>query len=131
MSVNGTDLGTKESEVRVKEDNSITVNGTVAVFLTGDRSIKALPVSAKQFWHIESAWIGDTEKVPVELIASGECIAIQPIIANGDLQDLEFKDIELARSASVALRILPSSHTNPVFVIVDGKLIRASRRGAQ
>ena len=32
---------------------------------------------------------------------------------------------------SLALRILPSSHTNPVFVLVDGKPIRASKRSAE
>jgi len=31
----------------------------------------------------------------------------------------------------VALRVYPSSHTNPVFVLVGGKPIRASRRSAQ
>jgi hypothetical protein len=31
----------------------------------------------------------------------------------------------------VALRILPSSHTNPIFVLVDGKPIRASKRSAE
>ena len=31
----------------------------------------------------------------------------------------------------MALRIFPSSHTNPVFVEVDGKPIRASKRSAQ
>jgi hypothetical protein len=31
----------------------------------------------------------------------------------------------------VALRIFPSSHTNPVFVEIDGKPIRASRKSAQ
>ena len=36
----------------------------------------------------------------------------------------------IAASSWVALRILPSSHTNPVFVIVGGKPIRASRRSA-
>ena len=30
----------------------------------------------------------------------------------------------------MALRIYPSSHTNPVFVLVDDKPIRASRRSA-
>ncbi len=29
------------------------------------------------------------------------------------------------------MRILPSSHTNPVFVLVDGKPIRASKRSAE
>jgi hypothetical protein len=31
----------------------------------------------------------------------------------------------------VALRILPSSHSNPIFVLVDGKPIRASTRSAE
>jgi hypothetical protein len=31
----------------------------------------------------------------------------------------------------VALRILPSSHANPVFVLVGGKPIRASRRSVE
>jgi hypothetical protein len=31
----------------------------------------------------------------------------------------------------VAVRILPSSHTNPVFVVVDGKPIRASKKSAE
>jgi hypothetical protein len=31
----------------------------------------------------------------------------------------------------VALRIYPSAHTNPVFVLVDGKPIRASKKSAE
>ena len=34
-------------------------------------------------------------------------------------------------SCWVALRIFPSSHTNPVFVEVDDKPIRASKKSAQ
>ena len=37
----------------------------------------------------------------------------------------------IERSSWVALRILPSSHTNPVFVLVDGKPVRASRQSAE
>ena len=36
----------------------------------------------------------------------------------------------IERSSWVALRILPSSHTNPIFVLVDGKPIRASAAAA-
>jgi hypothetical protein len=36
----------------------------------------------------------------------------------------------LERSSWIAARTLPSSHTNPVFAIVDGKPIRASSRSA-
>ena len=35
------------------------------------------------------------------------------------------------RSSWIALRILPSSHTNPVFVLVEDEPIRASKRSAQ
>ena len=30
-----------------------------------------------------------------------------------------------------AMRILPSSHTNPMFVLVDGQPVRASRQSAE
>ena len=39
-------------------------------------------------------------------------------------RDMTF-DVKLERSSWVAVRILPSSHTNPVFVLVGGKPIRA------
>jgi hypothetical protein len=40
-------------------------------------------------------------------------------------------ELPIERSSWVALRILPSSHTNPVFVLVDDKPIRASKRSAE
>ena len=36
-----------------------------------------------------------------------------------------------SRKSWLAVRILPSSHTNPVFAIVDGRPLRASRRSAE
>ena len=47
------------------------------------------------------------------------------------VQDLDHFDIPIERSSWIAARILPSSHTNPVFAIVAGQPIRASRRSAQ
>ena len=38
---------------------------------------------------------------------------------------------QITKSSWVAFRILPSSHTNPIFVLVDGKPIRSSRRSVQ
>jgi len=40
-------------------------------------------------------------------------------------------DYKIGRSSWVALRILPSSHTNPIWVLVDGKPVRASRKSAE
>jgi hypothetical protein len=39
--------------------------------------------------------------------------------------------VKVERSSWLALRILPSSHTNPIFVEVGAKPIRASRRSAE
>ena len=37
----------------------------------------------------------------------------------------------IKKSSWVALRVLPSSHTNPIFVLVGGKPVRASRKSAE
>jgi len=40
-------------------------------------------------------------------------------------------DVDIPHSSWVAVRILPSVHTNPVFVEVGGKPIRASKKSAE
>jgi len=52
------------------------------------------------------------------------------IVADGSFQDVSF-DVKIDKSSWVALRVYPSSHTNPVFVLVGGKPIRASRKSAE
>jgi hypothetical protein len=66
----------------------------------------------------------------VEVVVNGQAVARQEIGADGSLRDVSF-DVPIQRSSWVALRILPSSHTNPVWVTVDGKPVRASKRSAQ
>ena len=68
--------------------------------------------------------------MPVEVIVNGYPVAKQKLAADGTLRDLTF-EVPIERSSWVALRILPSSHTNPIFVLVGGKPIRASRRSAE
>ncbi len=84
----------------------------------------------KPYWHVERARIEGTRKVPVEVIVNGYPIAQQEILADGELRDIAF-EVPIQYSSWIALRILPSSHTNPVFVVVDGKPIRASKRSAE
>jgi hypothetical protein len=79
---------------------------------------------------VERARVGDTRKVPVELVVNGKPVARQEIEADGSVRELSF-DYTPRQSSWVALRILPSSHTNPVFVEVDGKPVRASKKSAQ
>lgn len=131
MTVNGAELGTNGSEVKISSGDMIEVKAMVAARLTGERGYAKLGVAEKPFWHIERARIGDTDRVPVELVVNGIPVARKEIAANGSLNDVAFENISLDRSSWVALRILPSSHTNPVFVLVDNKPIRSSKKSAQ
>lgn len=84
----------------------------------------------KPYWHLERARIDDTRTVPVEVIVNGYPAAAENIVADGSVHSLEF-EVDVDHSSWVAVRILPSVHTNPVFVEVGGEPIRASRRSAQ
>ena len=92
-------------------------------------AIRAKRLDEKPYWHLERSRIGETRTVPVELIVNGQSVARKEIPADGSLAKIEF-DHEIKHSSWVALRILPSCHTNPIFVEVAGKPIRASRKSA-
>jgi hypothetical protein len=68
--------------------------------------------------------------VPVELVVNGYPVARQVILADGQLREVSF-ETRVERSSWVALRILASSHTNPIFVLVGDKPIRASSKSAE
>ena len=59
----------------------------------------------------------------MELVVNGVAVERQEMDADGKLRDLTF-NTTIDRSSWVALRILPSSHTNPIWVTVDNKPIR-------
>jgi len=68
--------------------------------------------------------------VPVELIVNGVAVASKNIVADGKVNDVSF-DAQIAKSSWVAIRILYSSHSNPIFVNIDNKPIRASAKSAE
>lgn len=84
----------------------------------------------KPYWHLERARAGQSREVPVELIVNGHAVGKKMIVADGSVHDIEF-DVNIPYSSWVAVRILPSLHSNPIFVEVAGKPIRSSRRSAQ
>ncbi|MBW3539176.1 MAG: CehA/McbA family metallohydrolase [Planctomycetes bacterium] len=92
--------------------------------------IRNMRLDYKPYWHIERCRIGKTRKVPVELIVNGEPVATKELEADGEMQSLSF-DVDVPQSSWIAVRILPSVHTNPVFVEVGSKPIRASRKSAE
>ena len=67
--------------------------------------IRQTPLDQKPYWHIERARIGDSDKVPVELIVNGRSVEKQDLVADGTIRDLTFKYTP-DRSSWVALRSL-------------------------
>lgn len=121
-------LGQNGSELRMSAPGKIKISARVAALLNEqpDPTIKSRPLNQKPFWDIERARIGDTRTVPVEVLINGVPAGRKVLAADGHTEDMTFEpDIE--RSCWVALRIYPSSHTNPIFVIVDGRPIREKR----
>jgi hypothetical protein len=97
--------------------------------------ISSLPVTGVSWrnipwWHIERARIGDTRKVVLEAVMNGKPVASKEILADAKPQDVEFQ-VPVQQSSWIALRILGASHTNPAFIIVDKKPIRASRASVE
>jgi hypothetical protein len=132
FSVNGTAAGTADSEVRLGSPGRVSVSVRAAANLEAEpnEAIRQLRYDEKPYWDIERARIGSTRTVPVEVIVNGERATVQNLVADGKVRTLTF-DLQIERSSWVAVRVLPSAHTNPVFVPVGGKPIRASRRSAE
>ena len=82
------------------------------------------------YWAIERARIGDSREIAVELVVNGLAVAGTTALADGVRREVRF-DVPVPASSWMAVRVLGAAHTNPVFAIVDGKPIRASRRSAE
>ena len=93
-------------------------------------AIRNLPLDEKPYWDIERARIGDSREVPVEVVVNGKAVQRKTIVADGQVRELTF-EVPVKESSWIAVRTLPSAHTNPIFVLVAGKPIRASRQSAE
>ncbi len=136
FTVGGVPVGEKSptgklSQLDLERPSTVNITARVAALLdeTPNPELRNRSLDQKPYWHIERARIGESQKVPVELIVNGQVVARQEITADGRIVPVQF-EVPIERSSWVALRIFPSSHTNPVFVMVDSKPIRASRKSA-
>jgi hypothetical protein len=125
-------MGEDGSELKLTKSGTVKLTARVAARLADqpDERVRRARHFEKPYWSIERARIGDTREVPVEVVVNGLPVARQTIVADGELRDVTF-EIPVERSSWVALRILPSSHTNPIWVMVGDKPVRASRRSIE
>lgn len=127
--------GGKLSQVDLKEPGKVKVTFDVAALLAESTSpateaIRKRRLDDKPYWHLERSRVAETRTVPLEVIVNGVPVATKNIVADGSTQPMSF-DVDIPHSSWVAVRIFPSVHTNPVFVEVGGKPIRASKRSAE
>ncbi len=160
FSINDIEVGTHASEIKLAGPGTVHARAKVSAYLPpasgvggdGEEPSRMIPLSnawtkhvvdiasstdihdrpldTEPYWHIERARIKGTRQVAVELVMNGKSIARKNIVADGTVQDVGF-DVPVERSSWVAMRILGSSHSNPIFILVAGKPIRASRQSAQ
>ena len=125
-------MGEGGSELKLARAGTVKLSARVAARLpvVPDEAIRKTTYATKPYWDIERARLGDSAEVPVEVVVNGHPVARKTIVANGELRDISF-DVPIEKSSWVALRILPSSHTNPIWVVVDEKPVRPSRRSIE
>ena len=133
--VEETELGANDNEVHIDGARAVTVRAKAAAFLSeiqdeAGRLIAEGGFTGRPYWHVEKSRIPDTRNVSVELIVNGYAVQQQEITADGTEHDVTFTH-DIPHSSWVALRITASAHTNPIYVLVDNKPIRASLRSAE
>jgi len=129
FTANGVEAGTNGSELRLERPGSVRVTVRAACLLPETVAGPPTPSRVQSPWSPEHARVKGTRDVSVEAIVNGQPVASQRLRADGNLRDLVF-DVPVQRSSWIALRILGSAHTNPVFVLAGGRPIRASKRSA-
>ena len=126
----GVAVGTADSELVLERPGTIQLAARVACLLP-EKPPGARPDPIQRpYWTPEHARVGQSRAVTVEAVVNGRPVASERLAADGTLHPLTL-EIPVARSSWVALRILGSAHTNPIFVRVAGRPIRASRRSAE
>jgi hypothetical protein len=126
------EVGTASSELRLAKPGTVTVRALVAARLDEqpDQAVRGRAGDQRPYWDLEKARIENGREVALELIVNGMPAQSRRIVADGTAREVSFP-LPLERSSWVALRILPSSHTNPIFVLVGDRPVRASAASAQ
>jgi hypothetical protein len=128
--------GGKISQLNLEKPQTVKVTFDAAAFLASPvptpatESIRQRRLDYKPYWHLERARIATGRDVPIEVIVNGKSVDGKALTADGNVRKLSF-DVPISQSSWVAVRILPSVHTNPIFIQVGGKPIRASKKSAE
>jgi hypothetical protein len=125
--VDGVEAGTGDSEVALKSPGNVKVTAKLAAYLPAEQDsvgekIARSPITDKPYWDIERSRVGESRTVRAELIFNGIPVDTVEIQADGKVADISFSP-RITRSGWLAVRVYPSSHSNPVFVKVNNQPI--------
>ena len=122
----------KLSTIELAKPGKVNLNFDISALLAEKpndqtESIRKRRLDAKPYWHIERCREGDGRSVPVDVIVNGKVAAGFDLVADGKTSSRTLQ-IDIKQSSWVAVRILPSVHTNPIWVEVGGQPVRASKK---
>jgi hypothetical protein len=122
-------MGEGASELNLAKPGPVKITANVAALLdeTPNEAVRRLRTDQKPYWDLERARVGNSRTVPVELIVNGQAVARKEIDADGRIRPVTF-EYNVPQSSWIALRILPSSHTNPIFVLTEGNQSAPQKR---
>lgn len=134
FTVNKVEAGTQESLIKLKGKQTLNISADIAAYLPVEQTPFFSEVVKKKivdgyYWNVETARVGTSRNVRVELIVNGYPVDTTEVLADGKINKVKFRHA-IDHSSWVAIRIYASSHTNPVFIELDGKPI-AEKRSAE
>jgi hypothetical protein len=131
FAISGQEAGTRESELRLSRPGTVHATATVACLLPEKpEGSGKLDLARKPYWTPEHARRTGSRAVTIEAVVNGLPVASADVAADGALRDISF-EIPISQSSWVALRVLGSAHTNPMFVVIGDRPIRASKQSAE
>lgn len=128
VSLDGVNSFSANREFNFNGSKMVKITAKAAAYLAPKQdeagvAIARRPLNEQPYWNIERARIGASRKVPIELLVNGVPVDTTEISADGSWQNVQFA-YTIKASSWLALRIFPSSHTNPVFITVNKMPIR-------
>jgi len=111
-----------KGDVKLSAPARVTATVQVAALLNETPAAKR-KANVKPYWDVEQARVGTSRKVPVELVVNGVTVEKTEVEADGVMREVKFTT-RIERSSWVAVRVLPSSHTNPIWVTVGESPVR-------
>jgi hypothetical protein len=97
---------------------------------TGDSTLRLTKPEPVTFTVQAAALYSNQTASKVELIVNGFPVAEQSLPNDGTELTIKFTHA-IAKSSWAAIRVFPNAHTNPVFITVADKPIRANRHSAE